>query len=312
MAMAVCPGRFARMDSKRRLRRNESTVQPISISKVHCIRGAVRKAWFVLPVHEHLGRECVAVSNNAAWLMHLLGGVRNAMHHRGAVANFVKECAEAFAKASSQAALPMEEAPPPLMDQASNQGAACKRGRSRILDSEDEEDCVVPAAASSHEQVKPKRRASRRPRRTRRGEWMTLEIRGFVLTFTVLAGPKILVPMENPSIQKIVDDLLPRKGEAKASGRVHDGVKEHLTDEDNGRILWRAETRSTPGFWTIRYVDADGVRVSTAAGLRVPLVSLAGERLSAEEYLRAALQVPRRARREWNRLDQSGANRYLQ
>ena len=141
---------------------------------------------------------------------------------------------------------------------------------------------------------------------------MTLEIRGFVLTFTVLSGPKILVPLENSAIQKIVDDLLPRKGEAKASSQVDDGVKGNLTEEDSGRIQWRCPSRGAPGFWTIRYLDANGERLSTCAGLRVPLLSLAGERLTSEEYVRAALQVLRRARREWDRLDQSDAARYLQ
>ena len=310
--MALVPGRFARSAAKRRLRRNESTEShPITISKIYCIRGAVRRAWLVLPLQELHGREWLPVSINSPWLMHLLGGVRNAKHYRGAISNFVRECADTFAKACSQAALSHASSAPPLMDQALSQGTQSKRGRGKILDSDDEADCLVSAVTGPAKPKRQARHARRRPR-ARRGELMTLSIRGFCTTMTVVAGPKILIPVDESVVQKIVEDLLPRKGEAK-HGAKHSAdqvIKDQLTEEDRGRVRWRSATRSSPGFWTVSFQDEDGARISSSAGLRVPLLSLAGEELSSEDYQAAALQVLRKARRQWDRLDQSDAERY--
>ena len=309
--MALVPGRFARLAAKRRLRRNESSdTHPVEMAPVLCIRGAVRKAWMVLPVQEKQGRSCVTVSNNAPWLMHLLGGTRFAKHHRGAVANFVQECAMAFAEASSQSqpASGQNEQLAPLADAASSQVVSRKRGRNRIMDSDDEAEVAVPSVLAK---PKPKARI-RRQRRTRRGEFVNLTIRNFSLTFTLASGPKMLVPVEGTGIQNIVDDLLPRRTEVrKHVSMSSDDVKEHLTEVDKGRLLWRSPSWDRPGCWTICYRDAAGERMRSSAGLRVPRTSLAGEVLELKEVTHAALQVLKKARREWNRLDQSDAERYV-
>ena len=308
--MSVVPGRFAKKEAGRRLKRNVTTdALPIEIGKVYCIRGAIRKAWMVLPVQQVQGRDCVSITNSSSWLMHLLGGVRRARDHRGAVANFVLECAELFMKASSQVGPATAENLAPLADEASSQDASAKRPRSRIFGSDDEADPGVLAP----EAPKRGRGRGRRPRRTRRGEWVTLEVRGIPLSFTLLSGPKIVVVMEASLIQRIVDDLLPRRGEAK-QGLSHEAdktVKQHITRQDKGRLQWRAPSWRAPGSWTVVFLNALGERSSSCAGLRVPRVSLSGEVLNVEELTAAALQLQTKARREWNRLDHSDAERYI-
>ena len=308
--MSVVPGRFAKKEAGRRLKRNVTTdALPIEIGKVYCIRGAIRKAWMVLPVQQVQGRDCVSITNSSSWLMHLLGGVRRARDHRGAVANFVLECAELFMKASSQVGPATAENLAPLADEASSQDASAKRPRSRILGSDDEADpgVLVPEAP------KRGRGRGRRPRRTRRGEWVNLEVRGIPLSFTLLSGPRIVVNMEASVIQRIVDDLHPRRGEAR-KGLTHEAdktVKQHITPQDKGRLQWRAPSWRAPGSWTVLFLNADGERSSSCAGLRVPRLSLSGEVLSVEEVTTAALQLQTKARREWNRLDHSDAERYI-
>ena len=308
--MSVVPGRFAKKEAGRRLKRNVTTdALPIEIGKVYCIRGAIRKAWMVLPVQQVQGRDCVSITNSSSWLMHLLGGVRRARDHRGAVANFVLECAELFMKASSQVGPATAENLAPLADEASSQDASAKRPRSRILGSDDEADpgVLVPEAP------KRGRGRGRRPRRTRRGEWVNLEVRGIPLSFTLLSGPRIVVNMEASVIQRIVDDLHPRRGEAR-KGLTHEAdktVKQHITPQDKGRLQWRAPSWRAPGCWTVVFLNADGERSSSCAGLRVPRLSLSGEVLSVEEVTTAALQLQTKARREWNRLDHSDAERYI-
>ena len=308
--MSVVPGRFAKKEAGRRLKRNVTTdALPIEIGKVYCIRGAIRKAWMVLPVQQVQGRDCVSITNSSSWLMHLLGGVRRARDHRGAVANFVLECAELFMKASSQVGPATAENLAPLADEASSQDASAKRPRSRILGSDDEADpgVLVPEAP------KRGRGRGRRPRRTRRGEWVTLEVRGIPLSFTLLSGPKIVVVMEASLIQRIVDDLLPRRGEARQglTDEADKTVKQHITRQDKGRLQWRAPSWRAPGSWTVVFLNALGERSSSCAGLRVPRVSLSGEVLNVEELTAAALQLQTKARREWNRLDHSDAERYI-
>ena len=308
--MSVVPGRFAKKEAGRRLKRNVTTdALPIEIGKVYCIRGAIRKAWMVLPVQQVQGRDCVSITNSSSWLMHLLGGVRRARDHRGAVANFVQECAELFMKASSQVGPATAENLAPLADEASSQDASAKRPRSRIFGSDDEAD----PGALALEAPKRGRGRGRRPRRTRRGEWVNLEVRGIPLSFTLLSGPKIVVDMEASLIQRIVDDLLPRRGEARQglTDEADKTVKQHITPQDKGRLQWRAPSWRAPGCWTVVFLNADGERSSSCAGLRVPRLSLSGEVLSVEEVTTAALQLQTKARREWNRLDHSDAERYI-
>ena len=263
----------------------------------------------VLPLEEVQGRSCVAVSNNSPWLMHLLAGTRSGTAYRGAVHNFVKDCAQAFAECTANGPEGEQSADAhlaPLADAASSQVGAPKRGRGKILDSDDEAEVaktgvVVKAAA------KPRRKV-----RTRRGEFVNLNIRGFALTFTVSSGPKIMIPLQGNGIQNIVDNLLPRRGEAK--GLVSAAAAEitkHMTEEDKGRVLWRRPSACRAGSWTVYYEDSAGKRCSSSAGLRVPRQSLAGDMLSADEITGAALQVLLKARRLWNRLDRSEAERYV-
>ena len=313
------PGRFALSDSRRRLRRNASASdEPFEMSRLLCVRGAVRKSWMILPVETISGQECVSISCGSVWLMHVLCGKRRGNDYVAAVVNFVHECADIFASTRvSRLPAGMDQGSgcpaglEPLTDAASSQAPAAKRGRDRILDSDDERDVaagqVVPAPAA------PRRRGKGNgQRRVKRGEFINITIRGFQLMFTVKVGPKIMVPVECPGLQLIVNDLRPRAHEQRLRATAsEDPIKKQMTELDRGRLIWRRPTASSPGCWSVRYHNMLGQLRTFSKNLQVPRVSLDGERLSPEEELRAALQVMKKARREWNRLDLSTEDRFV-
>ena len=147
---------------------------------------------------------------------------------------------------------------------------------------------------------------------------MTLKVRGFDLTFTVDYGPKILVDMQPAMIQRTVDDLLPRRGEAKQGFivEVDLALKQALSQEDKGRLVWRGSSPTASsgwqayGFWTVKFRDEKGHLRTSAAGLQVPR-SWLGDELSVQAYVEAALKVRLQARKEWDRLDCSDSPRYF-
>ena len=83
-----------------------------------------------------------------------------------------------------------------------------------------------------------------------------------------------------------------------------------MTPLDVRRLIWRRCSAHGSGSWAVRYVDSFGqMRVSTK-GLQVPRMSLGGEAFSEEDAHAAALQVMKKAKREWNRLDLSDEDRF--
>ena len=120
----------------------------------------------------------------------------------------------------------------------------------------------------------------------------------------------MLVPVDDGSLAKIVEHLLPRKGEEPRLDDSH--LKDLLDDDDAGRIWWRSDPASSQGigYWLIQYTDSSGALVRCRGGLTVPHMTLAGKPLSLAEKLAAARQVLIKARREWNRLDCSDKERF--
>ena len=98
-------------------------------------------------------------------------------------------------------------------------GEAELKGRKRLLDSDDEAEM---RAASSQDvghacvQSSPRETQSSK---AKRGEFLNREVQGMQLTFTVLKGPRVLVPTEGPSLNLIVEYLGGKKGEAKGNGK---------------------------------------------------------------------------------------------
>ena len=142
----------------------------------------------------------------AHWLFACLGaGGRKAWS--AAITNFLSECVAAShssddpGKASSQGDPEDEGVETPE-----------KRGRKRVLDSDDEAE-VGAASGGSGLRAKTKPLSPCRPHR--RAEFVHAEVRGMDLTFMVTAGPKVFVPVDGPWLPMIVKHLVGRTGEDK-------------------------------------------------------------------------------------------------
>ena len=88
------------------------------------------------------------------------------------------------------------------------------------------------------------------------------------------------------------------------------GPKSLLTEEDKGRICWRSRTTTTEAAWAICFTNKHGVEKYARAGLSVPSTSLTGEEIDEDAFLENARQVLIKARKEWDRADHSGADRF--
>ena len=132
--------------------------------------------------------------------------------------------------------------------------------------------------------------------------------------FTAISGPRVCVPIDGPWVENMVQDLLSRRDEpandkSEAVSQVR-GPKSLLTEEDKGRICWRSRTTTTEASWAICFTNKGGVEKYARAGLSVPSTALTGEPIMEEAFLNNASQVLIKARREWNRADFSGADRF--
>ena len=152
------------------------------------------------------------------------------------------------------------------------QGATRNKGRQAIVSQSDSD------GADSDEQQTP-HIAKRKQRRLQKeqpkiGEFVCICVRGINSTFTIGRGPRVVIPVDGPWIQNIVDELLPRAGEPRSSGRsasCQEDPRSALTGMDAGRIMWRPLTVSTTPSWTLVFTNADGEKRETRSGLAVPL-----------------------------------------
>ena len=153
-----------------------------------------------------------------------------------------------------------------------------------------------------------------RQRRTPRGEFVNAKIRGMSFCFTVMAGPRVCVPIEGPWLENMIQDLLSRRDEKNKykTADVSDtgGPKSLLTEKDKGRIAWKSSTTTTAAAWAIRFINKHGVEKWARAGLSVPSTSLTGEKIDEDAFLENARQVLIKARKEWDRADHNGADRF--
>ena len=129
-------------------------------------------------------------------------------------------------------------------------------------DSDDEE--------NEHDSGHMKRtKAAVRKRTTPRGEFVNAKIRGMSFCFTVMAGPRVCVPIEGPWLENMVQDLLSRRyEESKHKCLVVSqdrGPKSLLTETDKGRICWRSRTSTTEAAWLVCFTTKHGVEKSARA-----------------------------------------------
>ena len=193
----------------------------------------------ILPTREYQGRTCVVVSVSATWLMHLLAGIRHSKSFAGAIRNMVLDCVDEYKKASSQGNISAAAMPEAIV---AAPGPPPKKGRHKILDSDDEQE-LTPSTAVV--QAKAKRKRSKRCK-VRRGQFCKAVVRGISMQFSVMAGPKVLVVVEDNCVQRIVDDLLGRKDEPmRASSQ--DDIKSALEEEDRGRIIFTSGSMVSAG-----------------------------------------------------------------
>ena len=303
-----------RMARKRKLRRNVSGCGClVTIENRFCIQGGRRRAWMVLPTSSLGGRTCVSFSPNQGWLRILLQGARTKSSHVGAIINMVNEMVDKFRQAGAGfqpmtgGPVPMRGSEAPQAPQAAGQQPLVPRkGRSAVMSDSD----------SGHEtEQAPRKKHPRRRHRlgAKRGEFLALEIRGKPVTYTVMSGPRIVVPVDGPWIGHLIDDLMPRTGEQEkmvVQASRPTCVQELLTDVDVGRIFWRPSSIGSDPGWTIVLGNVDGKKRFKRAGLSVPCCGLNGDNLSEEGFLHNARQVLTRARKMWNAEDSSGRERF--
>ena len=292
----------------RKLKRNVSEAPiPLKVESVKCIRGGMRKHWCVSETAQHLGRECVSIKSTQKWLHSLLNGQVHNSRYRNAISNFVSDCVEAFHQQTEGPSASSQDAPPvPLEDQpagasAASQAALAGRAaifRNRTSDSEDEPLASVPKKA---------RRVSTR-RASSKG-WASISVRGMEITCYVGRGRQLLVPVATGDMDRIVQHLLPRAGEERAS---ESNFSKLLEESDEKLICWRKASACSQGCgcWQVNYTDKDGNAATFRSGLTVPRKNLTGGMMKPQEQMDAARQVLVKARKQWNRLDYSGRARF--
>ena len=307
----------------RKMRRNQSNPDSaVDIQQVTCIRGGARKDWLVLPLTTINGRQCAAISPFKPWLHQLLNGgcghscgrlADGSSPHVGAITNFFNECLHKFKECSRQEGYQPKQGCEPSHAAGSRDAAGCepsppgkKKGRQAVMSDSDSDD--------ENERPQKRIKPAVRKRTTPRGEFVNVKIRGMSFCFTVMAGPRVCVPIEGPWLENMVQDLLSRRDEEskeKCEAVSHKtGPKSLLTEQDKGRIGWRCRTTTTAAAWVICFTNKHGVEKWARAGLSVPSMSLIGEEIHDEAFLDNARKVLIKARKEWDRADHSGADRF--
>ena len=131
------------------------------------------------------------------------------------------------------------------------------------------------------------------------------------LTFTVLPGRKMYVPVEGQWLQLILEHiarLTPQGGGAQSNA----AIAALLLKSDRPRIGWRAASCDSKyhGKWYMRCQAQDGTTHMQSAGFQVPRRALSGELYTASEALHAAKQVLHLVKRSWNEQDLSDLARF--
>ena len=169
----------------------------------------------------------------------------------------------------------------------------------------------LPPRASSHgggakaKKMVKQPKGSGQEKRLKRGEFVTREVRGTHLTYTVLSGRKMYVPVAGSSLQSIIKII--------AQSDSPDGVEPSpdfsalLQKIDRPRIGWRAHRHDAKyhGNWYMRWQAPDGTTHTQAGGFQVPRRALSGEIYAFKEAFEAAKQVLHRVKKTWNEKDQS-------
>ena len=166
---------------------------------MHCVRGCRGRDWQVLPCVEVLGRVCVHLTSHASWLQHCLGVRLSRATWLCVMRNLMAECKSAFKSCHATDEHSEPSQPPP--------------GRKRILDSDDEGALPSPPPTGVEPRggrggpTRNRRPQQPRRRKSKRVEFVTVTVRGMKLTFTVLRGREVYVPVEGQWLQQIIEHV---------------------------------------------------------------------------------------------------------
>ena len=139
---------------------------------------------------------------------------------------------------------------------------------------------------------------------------MTLTVRNMKLTFTVLPGRKMYVPVDGQWLQLVIEyiaKLAPQDGAEPGPD-----FAALLHKSDRPHVGWRAARPESKfhGNWYMRCQAQDGTTHLHRAGFLVPRMALSGEFYTASEALQAAMSVLHHVKRSWNQRDLSDRARF--
>ena len=135
-------------------------------------------------------------------------------------------------------------------------------------------------------------------------------VRDMQLTFTVVQGRKMYVPVEGRWLHMIIEHIANLAPQGGAESEPYFAAL--LDKSDRPRIGWRVARHHGKyhGNWYMRCQAQDGKTHLQRAGFLVPRKALSGEFYTASEALYAAKQVLHLVKKSWNERDLSGMARF--
>ena len=320
---------------RRRLRRRVSRPTEVEFKTVLTARVGSSPDWQRLRSIELDGVTALRVSTSQGppsgqWLRCLLSVPgEGARCYDGAINNFLQDCRMALQKQKPHTAPDNEGAEPRCGlessqatdpdDQAAEmcpdaQTPLAKIGRDAfILESDSEAEATPPAPSHEPQEkqrpLRKKRSGSKRfaklgssvkkPRAA--AGWTTVMVRAREMRFHFDEYETIHVPATQKSVDMLLAELSPRKGERRRKKAQHscaDAFRDLLEEEDQGRVAWRGHS------WQVLWRVANGGSKKTVSGLRVRDT---GE---TDKDLATARTLLRRARALWARIGASSEAPY--
>ena len=262
-----------------------------------CVKGGYLKHWVAIPTVMVDDRECVNISVRSAFLTKMASGDKtlHEIHRKelGVLCTQMRHELTMAAKTENKTTTPI--------------------GKKKLnLDSDDE---------ASGTAAPPKKK-----RKCAEGRWHQISLRGQRVLARLRAGTQIFIQSDMEAIQCLVqalktkdtDNHLVAQSVAPLLDKPTDEIKQHLkkagegaiADEDKGRIKWRWPTAAVSGCWVVQYTTHDGKVHTKSKGYEVPKTDFRGNDLHVEEFKRIRQDRLALARAEWNKLDESDADRY--
>ena len=320
---------------RRRLRRRVSRPTEVEFKTVLMARVGSSPDWHRLRSIDLDGVTALRVSTSQGppsgqWLRCLLSVPgEGARCYDGAINNFLQDCRMALQKQKPHTAPDNEGAEPRCGLESSQatdpdgqaaemcpdaQTPLAKIGRDAFrLESDSEAEATPPAPSHEPQEkqrpLRKKRSGSKRfaklgssvkkPRAA--AGWTTVVVRAREMRFHFDEYETIHVPATQKSVDMLLAELSPRKGEKRRKKKQHsctEVFRSLLHDEDRGRVAWRAHS------WQVSWQAPDGSRKKTQSSFRVRDT---GE---TDKDLASARTLLRRARALWARIGASSEAPY--